>query len=407
MPPVAIAYLCSHFLSLLGNGIVAVALPLIVLQTTGSPLSVSAVSAATAVPALLAGLFAGVVLDRVNRRTCSVLADIVSAGAVAAIPAAELLWGLNLWWFVALAVVGSLGDVPGMTAREVLVPAVARHAGVPLERLVGVRQSMTSMALVIGPAAAGTLLVAFEGSTVLLITAITSAAAAVLTLAVPHSFGHTDLDPGHRGSSVWAQLGAGVAVLRRSRLLAGTVTLTVGGAVVLGGMQGLVLPLYFSVVSRPDLLGFVLTALAAGMLAGAGVFAAIGARMSRGFWMGTALIGTTAGFVLIATLSSPAVVFAGAALVGVANAMLGAVVGVLQAERIPDAVRGRVLGLQNAILQVAAPIGIGLAGVVAEAGSPLAAGLAVTAVWPVLTVVVVMSRALTGLEPKEKVLAQQ
>ncbi|MEV0614861.1 MFS transporter [Nonomuraea sp. NPDC050404] len=406
MPLIALAYLISHFMSLLGNGIAAVALPLIVLQTTGSPLSVGAVSTATAVPALLVGLFAGVVLDRVNRRTCSVLADVVSAASVAAIPLVELLWGLNLWWFVALAIVGSFGDVPGMTAREVLVPAVARHTGMPLERLVGLRQSLTSMALVIGPAVAGTLLTLFEGSTVLLVTAATSAVAALLTLAMPHRFGRID-DLPERRTSVWAQLAAGAAVVRRSRFLAGMAGLTVGLAVVVGGLQGLVLPLYFSVISRPDLLGFVLTALAAGMLVGAGLYAAVGARMSRRSCMYAGLIGTTAGFVLIATLASPVVVFAGAALAGVANALLGAVTGVLQAERVPEAVRGRVLSLQNAFLQVAAPAGIALAGAVAEWGSPVAAGFAVTAVWLVLLVAVVASRALAGVESKEQTVAQQ
>ena len=73
--------------------------------------------------------------------------------------------------------------------------------------------------------------------------------------------------------------------------------------------------------------------------------------------------------------------------------------GVLQAERIPDAVRGRVLSVQNACLQVAAPLGIVLAGVVAEYGSPTAAGLAVVAVWLVLATAVLLSRALSDLEP--------
>ena len=100
MPFIAAAYLSSHFLSFLGNGILAVALPLTVVQTTGSPLSVGAVSTATAVPAVLAGLAAGVLIDRINRRACSILSDVVSAGAVAAIPLVDLLWGLNPagWW---------------------------------------------------------------------------------------------------------------------------------------------------------------------------------------------------------------------------------------------------------------------------------------------------------------------
>lgn len=398
MPPVALAYLGSHFLSLLGNGLAAVALPLIVLQNTGSPLSVGAVSAATAVPALVVGLCTGIVLDRVNRRTCSMLADVVSAGAIAAIPLVDLIVGLNMWWFIALAIFGAFGDVPGMTARQVLLPAVARHTGMPLERLVNLRQSTTSMALVIGPAAAGTLLSMFDGSTVLFATAATSAAASLLTVGLPRRLGGVDPDSAQR-DSLWTQLTAGATVLRHSRVLTGTMALTVGVVVVLGGLQGLVFPLYFSTMSRPDLLGFVLTALAVGMLCGTGIFAAISAQLSRRIWMTSALIGTTVGFSLIASLASPAVVFAGAALCGGANAVLGAVLGVLQAERVPDEVRGRVLSMQNACLQVAAPAGIGLTGVVAEYGSPIAAGLAVVAIWLAVATVLVLSRALTDLEP--------
>lgn len=397
---VAVAYLGSHFLSVLGNGIIAVALPLIVLQTTGSPLSVGAISIATAVPALIVGLCAGIVIDRVNRRTCSMIADAVSAGAVATIPLVDLYVGLNLWWFIALAIVGSLGDVPGMTARQVMVPAVARHSGLPLEKLVGLRQSMTSMALVIGPATAGTLLSLFDGSTVLFVTAATSAAAALLTFVIPRRLGAVATDPTLR-ESLWAQLATGAAVLRRSRFLSGTVALTVGLVIVIGGLQGLVLPLYFSLLARPDLLGFVLTALAVGMLCGATTFAAVGTRLSRHLWMTSALIGTTAGFLLIATLLSPAVVFAGAALIGVGNAVLGAVLGVLQAERIADAVRGRVLSVQNALLQVAAPAGIGLAAVVAEYALPVAAAYSIVAVWLGIATTVVLSRALTDLEPAD------
>jgi MFS family permease len=397
MPRVAIIYLCSHFLSLLGNGIIAVALPLIVLQTGLSPIGVGAVSLAAAVPALFVGLFAGVLLDRFNRRTCSMISDVVSAAAVAAVPLVDALWGLNLWLFIALGIVGSFGDVPGMTARQVLVPAVARHTGMPLERLVGLRQSVTSLALVIGPAAAGTSLTMLDGSTVLLVTAATSAAAALLTITLPHSMGEVPDGP-RRRAPLSTQLTAGATVLRHSRFLTGTVALTISLAVVLGGLQGLVLPLYFNDIARPELLGFELTALAIGMLAGTGSFAAFGARGPRWCWLAAALIGTTAGFGLIATLTSPAAVFAGAALLGLAVATQGSVIGVLQAERIPDDVRGRVLSLQNACSQVAAPLGVGVAGVVAEHGSLHAAGLTMAAVWLVVVVALVMSRALGNLE---------
>ncbi|MEH3089035.1 MAG: MFS transporter, partial [Microbacterium arborescens] len=180
-----VAYLASYLLSLLGNSIAGIALPLIVLNVTGSVLGAGVVAAATAVPAVLAGLFMGVVIDRIDRRTASVVTDLVSAGSIAALPVVDLVWGLDLGWFIVLGVLGSLGDVPGMTAREALLPAIVRHSGASAERMVGTREALGAVALIVGPAAAGTLMILFEGSAVLWITAATSAAAAVLTLLVP------------------------------------------------------------------------------------------------------------------------------------------------------------------------------------------------------------------------------
>src|SRR5690349_17087803 len=108
------AYLASYFLSMLGNSIAAVALPLIVLRTTGSVLGTGSVAAATAIPAIFAGLFMGIVIDRFNRRNCSVVTDLISALSVAALPIIDQLTGLNLFWFILMGIVGSLGDLPGM-----------------------------------------------------------------------------------------------------------------------------------------------------------------------------------------------------------------------------------------------------------------------------------------------------
>ncbi|MHA6630312.1 hypothetical protein ACU61A_33135 [Pseudonocardia sichuanensis] len=69
MSRTVVIYLTSHLFSLLGNGVAAVALPLIVLQATGSPLGSAALAAATAVPAVAVGLLGGMVIDRINRRT--------------------------------------------------------------------------------------------------------------------------------------------------------------------------------------------------------------------------------------------------------------------------------------------------------------------------------------------------
>ncbi|GAA1450851.1 MFS transporter [Nocardiopsis tropica] len=397
---VVVPYLASHLLSLLGNGIAAVALPLIVLQTTGSPLGTAALATATAVPAVLVGLLSGVVIDRINRRTASVVSDLISAASVAALPLVDLVWGLDLAWFIVLGVLGSFGDVPGTTAREVLAPMVARHAGLDLTRVVGLRQTLTSAALVIGPAAAGVLLAAFDATSVLWITAATSAVAALLTRTLPRRLGEVESDGSPR-RSVLRELGEGMAVVVRSRFLLGTSGLVVGLAVALGGLQGLVMPLYFDLIDRPDLLGLVLTALALGMLGGAALYSAIGRRLPVRTWLAAGLVVTTAGFLLMASLLAPAVVFADAAALGLGNAVVGAVIGVLQVERTPGAVRGRVFSVKTALLMIAAPAGIGLAGVMAEYGAPVLAGAGVVGVWILVLLAVIVSRALRDLEPKE------
>lgn len=55
MKPTAVFYLTWYSLSLLGNSIAAIALPLILLQATGSIMSAGVLAASTAFPAFLAG----------------------------------------------------------------------------------------------------------------------------------------------------------------------------------------------------------------------------------------------------------------------------------------------------------------------------------------------------------------
>lgn len=406
MPLVALAYYASHLLSLLGNGIASVALPLIVLQSTGSPLGMSALAIATAVPSVVVGLLSGVIIDRINRRTASVVSDVISAMAIAALPLVDMLWGLDLVWFILLGILGAFGDVPGMTAREVLAPMVAKHVGLDLRRVVGMRQTLTSVALVVGPAAAGVLLAAVDSMAVLWITAATSALAAALTRILPRRLGELDSSPVAR-RPLLRELVDGLVVLGRSRFLLGTTFLVLGLAVALGGLQGLVMPMYFGLISRPELLGLVLTVLAAGMLVGATIYSAIGARLSSRTWLSAGFVVTSVGFALMASLLSPAVVFVGAAALGLGNSVVGAVTGVLQVQHIPGTLLGRVLSVKTALLTVAAPAGIGLAGVLAELGSPRLAAVSVTGVWILVLLAVIGSRALRDLDPKEMSDAQQ
>ncbi|XKK39067.1 MerR family DNA-binding transcriptional regulator [Nocardiopsis sp. ARC36] len=123
------------------------------------------------------------------------------------------------------------------------------------------------------------------------------------------------------------------------------------------------------------------------MLGGAALYSGLGRRLPARTWLAGGLAVTTAGFLLMASLLSPAVVFAGAAALGLGNAVVGAVIGVLQVERTAGAVRGRVFSVKTALLMVAAPAGIGLAGWWRSTGrrswpGPASSGCGSSCCWP-------------------------
>ena len=405
MRPVPVLYLASYALSLLGNSIAAVVFPLIVLQMTGSLLSTGVLVASTALPAFLAGLFAGVVIDRVNRRISSVVSDLISAASIAALPIVDLITGLNLGWFILFGIIGAFGDVPGMTAREAMLPAIVRHSGLTNERLVGIRESISALVVIVGPAAAGTLMVAFEGSTVLWITAATSLAAALLTLLIPHRVGALARVPGDAGpvslpaGSVWAQLREGWGVLFRSnRALRAVTVLSLALVAVLTALQGMLLPAHFAFINEPGLLGFVLTAIAAGTLVGGGLYAIFGARGRRRTWFVTGLSGTVLGIGLVAVLPAVPVLFAGAFLFGFSSGLFGSLIGVLMLEGIPERMRGRIMGTQNSLMMIAAPIGMVAVAVLGEQWGLRAAGMCVAVGWLVAALAALIAPALRTLE---------
>ena len=150
-------FLISNALSLLGNSVAGVALPLILLATTGDALAAGALALVCSVPQLIIGVAGGAILDRVNRRNVSIISDAISALSIALLPVVDMIWGLNFWWFVALGLIGSIGDIPGMTARDAMLPAVTKYDGVDMQRFIGFSQSLESMVTLAGPAIAALL----------------------------------------------------------------------------------------------------------------------------------------------------------------------------------------------------------------------------------------------------------
>lgn len=423
MRAVPVLYLTSYALSLLGNSIAAVALPLLLLQSTGSLASAGILALATAVPAFLAGLLLGVVVDRVDRRTASVVSDLISAAAIAALPIVDQLGDLTLGWFVLFGVLGAVGDVPGMTAREALLPAVVRHSGASAERMVGMREAIGALVVLVGPAAAGTLMGLLDGTTALWVTAGTSLAAAVTSMLLPRGTGRiveleVDADPGPvvapgraaagisppspavvpARSAVLAPKRSAVRELREGwrilfggdRLLRAVTLLSLALVTIVGSLQGVLLPGHFTVIDASHQLGFVLTALGAGTLLGSGVYAWRGPLVARRTWFVAGVAGTAAGVLVVGVLPPVAALFGGAFVLGAASGLLGTVTGVLMLEGIPERARGRVMGTQNALMSLAAPAGMAIAAFLGSLAGLGTAALVVALAWCAVAAVAVV-----------------
>ena len=400
MNPTALLYLSSYTLSLLGNSIAAIALPLLVLQTTGSLLSTGVLAAATAIPAFFAGLFGGVVIDRINRRTSSIVADLISAAAIAALPLVDMVTGLNLGWFILFGIIGAVGDVPGMTAREALLPAIVRNSGLSVERLVGIREVIGALVMVVGPALAGGLIAFFDGSTVLWITAATSLLAALTSLAIPRRVGALAVaSPTSPRASGWSQLRQGWGVLFRSnRFLRAVTLLNLAMVAALTALQGILLPAHFTMTGEPELVGFVLTSLAAGTLVGGGLYAVLAGRGPRRAWFVAGLLGSVVGVSIVAVLPASWLIFTGAFVLGFSAGLFGSLLGVLMIESIPEHMRGRIMGTQNSLMMIAAPAGMVAVALIGNQFDLRTAGIVVAVMWALAAVVAVVVPSLRQME---------
>ena len=398
MTRLPVLYLTSYGISLLGNSVTAIALPLLVLLTTGSAGDAGLVAIAAAVPSAIAGLLMGSLVDRINRRTAAVLSDVISALALALLPIIEATAGLSLGWFIAIAVLNSFGDVPGITAREAMLPAIARAARMDASRLIGLRESLGGVSLLAGPAGAGILVAALEPVAVMWVTASIAALAALLTLLLPARATAHERD--ESPASLRTSLGSvfrGVGIIAGSPLLRALVLLMLALAVVLAALQGMVIPVHFAFQGEASLVGFVLSAVAVGLLLGGGMFAVLGERIPRAVWLVVGIVVIAVGLVVLGTLGPVWTIFTGAAIVGLGGGSMNAVVGLTFVETVEERRRGAVLGAQNALLTLVPAVGIGGAALLIETGSLDLAAMVLAGVWILAVIASLLSPHLRRL----------
>ncbi len=398
-------YLLSCALSLTGNSVAGVILPLVLLATTGDALAAGTLALICAVPQMLIGLAGGALIDCLNRRDVSIASDLLSALSVALLPIVDLTFGLSFGWFVALGLLGAVGDIPGMTARDALLPAICDHDRRSLQKFMGLSQSIDSLTVIVGPALAAFLLTVTDGVSALWFTAAMSLAAALVTLTLPRSIGSVEAASAEEApeggivSGMRAALRDGVRVLfRGDALLRSSVLLTFGIVMIMGSFQGIVLPVHFTAAGSPELLGYVLCAMSAGMLVSSLAYSALAHRLRRRTWLIVSLGGMAAGAAVLGSLASLPVMLAGALVVGLSAGPASALLGFFTFDRIPAERRGSALGTQNSLMLAAAPVAVFASSAVTEAGGVSLAAFVLVGCWLAVTLWALATPSLRHLD---------
>lgn len=383
----------SNFSSGLGNSIVMITIPWLILEETGSPAFAGLVAAISALPGLLISPIGGWLVDHIGRRTVSIGADLLSAVAVVAFPIVALTSELSGLTILIIAVIGAIFDPAGYTARKTLLADVAKASDIKLDRLNGIHEGFMGVAWVFGPAV-GAGLISTVGAVNSFWVAgglFVFAALAIVFLRVGN-LGKDARDLAEEmGEKTNRSIRVGFQVLWNDKLLRTlTVSILIIAAVYLP-TETVVLSTYFEDLGQPASLGIVISALAAGYAVGSFGYGWVSARLKRKNLVRTTFIGVAMSIVPMAFLPPLPILAVAGFFLGLFWGPFNPLVSSLIQQRVPADQQGRVFGVQTAVFYAAPPLGMVLAGLSVESFGVsttyiiLAATLSVTAILALLT----------------------
>lgn len=352
----------AQTLSVVGDAFALIALPLLVLRATGSVAQMGLLTAVAGAASVGAGVFAGVVVDRLNQRMLLIACDLARMGLYTLIP---LVWvfGARIWL---LYVVLPLAEAVGMLFSVTYVTAV--RALVPGDRITqanGRLNATAAAAGVAGPLLAGVVAARFGPSAAVGVDAASfGVSAACLSFVRFRGRGQADGQSSRTAArgpvrrTMWNELVAGASFLRQHPVLRSlTVLLSIFSFLTLGLNDLIIYHLKHDLGQGDGAVGTVFAVAAMGTTIGALCVAPIRRKLGFGAtWIGGVAI---CGLALAAIGSARSVV--GIAALTAAFLGCGSVAGTcsmsLRQEVTPEHLLGRVTSAFWTIHYSAAPVG--------------------------------------------------
>lgn len=352
----------ARLVSVLGIGLLMVALPLQVYQLTGSSVQVAGVATTTAAALFVGSLAGGVVADRYDRRT-------VIQWARSAAGAGFLLLGVNAVLpdpflsaiYLAAVIDGLAGGVSGSALMAMVPVLVGREKVAAAGALVSLTTDLGTM---LTPAIAGLLVAKTGVATAYFLCALaTTATVGLITAIGPSPPPQRDLQNPVR------ELAAGIGFAARHEsirliLLTGLIGMLVSGPLVL-------LPAFADVEldAGPGTLGLLYAAPGAGAVLGT-LTSGWMSRVNTGLALLVSLALMPIGVIAAGLWSHAALVFLGLAGFGLARAVNMVLRYTMLQQAAPDHMRGRMSGLLMVQSVAGTAVGSMVAGVVGQMLAP-------------------------------------
>jgi MFS family permease len=386
----------SNFSSGLGNSIVMIIIPWLILERTDSPAFAGLVAAISALPGILVSPIGGWMVDHIGRRTVSVGADLLSSLSVAAFPIVAATFGLSNPSILLIAVLGAAFDPAGYTARKTLLTDVAKASDADLNHLNGIHDGIMGVAWILGPAVGAGLIASVGAVNSFWVSAalFIIAALAISFLRVGDAAKESRETAEASGAETDSSMRVGIKTLWDDKVLRTlSVALLIIAAVYLP-TEAVVLPTYFEDVDNPSGLGFVISALAAGSAVGSFGYGWISARMKRKTLIRLILLGSAVSIIPMAFLPPLSVLMLAGFLLGLSWGPYTPLISTLVQQRVPAHLQGRVFGVQTAVFYAAPPLGMVLAGLSVESYGIKATYIVLAGVLSVTSILVLLTKAL-------------
>ncbi|NUO59371.1 MAG: MFS transporter [Hamadaea sp.] len=356
----------AGLISIAGDWTLRIALPIYVLQLTGSALATSGAVVVSLVPMLLFGLVAGVFVDRWDRRNVMLVVSVLQGLTLLPLLAADSVG--RLWIVYAVLFVQSALAQFFMPAENALLPNLVAADQLPAAN--SLNSLNNNIARLAGPALGGLLAASLGLTGVVLVDAVSFLLAAALVAGIRGRFtAARDADTPPLG--VRRELAEGLRTAAASpmlRALLAIVTATSVGEGIMGGLFPVFVtgPLHGGARE----LGWTMSSQAIGGILGGLLGGRVAARVAPKQLLTWSLV--LFGLIDLAIFNYPRwadVLWPGLVLfvvVGVPSVLSGVAWMTLVQGAVGDAYRGRIFSLTMVLQALAALLGAGLAGPLAE-----------------------------------------